>query len=172
MSGSTPIKCSKCKLAVVHRLVAGTMECTNCGKRTPINLGRSNTGAKFRNKSTRHGGHWYQSGLEGKVGADLQMALKGRIIQNVEWQVAIELSERGIWLANYKIDFKVTHNDGRIEWIEAKGAETERYRIIKRLMLLYLLDHPNDLYTVFKDQDTKEFYRNGRRVDTGMFWKR
>lgn len=171
MGQATPLRCKRCKKEVVHRLVAGMMECTNCGKRTIIKIGDSRP-TKFGSKATRHGGHWYQSGLEGRVGADLQLALKGKLIQNVEWQVAITLSERGIWLANYKIDFKVTHNDGAIEWIEAKGAETERFRIVKRLMLLYLLDHPTELYTVFKDENTKEFYRNGRRSDRGGFWKR
>lgn len=172
MSDATPIKCTGCKKEVVHRLTSGKMVCTNCGKLTAIKWGGGNSSAKFKNKSVQHGGHWYQSTLEGNVGADLQMALKGRIIKDVEWQVEIELSERGIWLANYKVDFKVIHNDNRVEWIEAKGVETERYRIVKRLMMLYLLDHPTETYTVFKDQDTKEFYRNGHRIDTGLFWKR
>lgn len=148
------------------------MVCTNCGKRTPVNLGGSKSPTKYRSKSTQHGGHWYQSGLEGRVGADLQMALRGKLIKNVEWQVVIRFEERGIWLANYKVDFKVTHNDNTIEWIEAKGAESERFRIIRRLMLLYQLDHPTEMYTVFKDHDTKEFYLNAHRTDVGRFWKR
>lgn len=101
----------------------------------------------------------------------LDLAVKGKLIKSYEWQVVIAITFAGIWIANYKCDFRIVHHDNSVEWVEAKGDETERFRIIRRLMLVYLLDHPKELYTIYKNDHQKEFFQNGKRISAGKFWK-
>lgn len=146
------------------------MLCTNCGKETPLTFSNPKR-SKYGSVRTFSGGRHYQSQLEARVGDMLDLAVKGKLIKSYEWQVVIAIYVSGVWIANYKCDFRVIHNDKSVEWIEAKGEETERFRIIRRLMLLYLQENPKELYTIYKNDHAKEFFQNGKRVSTGKFWK-
>jgi len=49
----------------------------------------------------------------------------------IEWEYEphIELTCGGKRVFTYKIDFKVTYGDGRIEYIEVKGFATDKWRL-------------------------------------------
>ena len=50
-------------------------------------------------------------------------------IKKVERQVKLSLDVNNFHICNYYIDFKVTHNDDTIEYIEVKGIETKDWKL-------------------------------------------
>lgn len=53
----------------------------------------------------------------------------------VEWrrQIKVPLHVNGVLIANYYCDFLVSFADGREEWHEVKGFETEVWRLKEKL---------------------------------------
>ena len=71
----------------------------------------------------------YHSKKEAGYAHQLEMRKASGDIKEVERQVKISLDVNGYHIANYYIDFVVTHNDGRREYIEVKGFETPEWRL-------------------------------------------
>jgi hypothetical protein len=95
----------------------------------------------------------YDSGFEGEVARELELRRKAGELAKVERQVKCELEINGVHIANYYVDFKVTHADGQVEWIEAKGLEGEVWRM-KWKMFVAIYWNDNDLFTVLKQNNT------------------
>ena len=88
---------------------------------------------KFRNIRQTYNGYSYASRLEARTAANLDMMKKAidkrQRVEKWERQHKIDLRVNGIHIANYFVDFKVWFTDGRIEFWESKGMETDVFRI-------------------------------------------
>lgn len=78
----------------------------------------------------------FPSKLEASVYQMLQLREKAGELKDIQRQASVTLSEARI---RYKADFSaiVVATGGKI-YIEAKGAETERFRMIKKLWAAYM----------------------------------
>ena len=79
---------------------------------------------KFGAKSTRYNGQYYPSQLEANKAVQLDWLLKAGEIKSWTSQHKWELYVQGKKICGYKIDFRVVHNDGTVDYIETKGAKT------------------------------------------------
>jgi hypothetical protein len=107
---------------------------------------------KFGAKRTEYQGYYYASKFEADVAQELDVRLKAGELTKVERQVRIPLEINGHHITNYYCDFRITHKDGSVELIEAKGIETQRFILIRKLMeAIYLEEHPEVTYTIVKN---------------------
>lgn len=90
--------------------------------------------SKYNNVSRHYNGRTYDSILEAKVAQELDWRKKAGEISEIIPQFKISLDVNGYHVCNYYCDFKVIKTDGSIEFVEAKGFETETYRLKKRLL--------------------------------------
>lgn len=86
-------------------------------------------GSKYGAKKQEYRGVSYHSKKEAGYAHDLAMRLSAGDIKDWQRQVKISLDVDGYHIANYYIDFVVTHNDDRLEYIEVKGFETPEWRL-------------------------------------------
>lgn len=132
------------------------------GRNTP--LGRKlakdhgiKPGSKLGNTRTECGGRIFDSRFEADVGAHLELWIRAGLIAAVDYQYTVEMwahDSRGDpkLRMNHKVDFRIQHNDGSYELLEAKGMETADWRWRRKwLEALWLPDHPDHRYTVVKD---------------------
>lgn len=91
---------------------------------------------KFNAKSTTYNGKWYASKLEASMAMELDWRVKaGEIEPDWRKQVKIELKVKGVFIANYYIDFIATRTkDGIKEYIETKGLEMDLWKMKWRLL--------------------------------------
>lgn len=89
----------------------------------------SRTGNKYNAKGQYYGGVFYDSTGEMEYAQKLDFRLKAKEIASWRRQVKIELKVCGIFIANYYMDFEVTHNDGSIELVEYKGMRTPLFEM-------------------------------------------
>lgn len=95
-------------------------------------------GGKHKYRATRVGN--FASKLEAAVYQMLRILEASGEIENIRTQVQVHLSDAKIL---YKPDFQVTNlKTGKEEWHEAKGIETDSWRIKRRLWMAY---GPGDL---------------------------
>jgi hypothetical protein len=66
----------------------------------------------------------FDSASEGNLYFDLKMQKRQGLITDFECQAKEELWAYGECVFNYYVDFKIIHNDGRIEFIEHKATGT------------------------------------------------
>ena len=85
--------------------------------------------SKFRNRIAVYRGQTYDSNFEADYAAELDLKRRGGLIKSWERQVNIPLMAWGKTICDYKVDFKVHHNDGSVEYIECKGKWTPEARI-------------------------------------------
>ena len=89
-------------------------------------------GNKYRNVRQTYNGHNYDSKMEAQVAFNLDTMKKavGREkVTNWERQYKISLDVNGVHIANYFIDFMVEFEDGRKEFWEVKGMETDLWKL-------------------------------------------
>ena len=79
---------------------------------------------KYGAKSTRYGGNYYPSQLEANKAFELDVLQKAGEIKAWSGQHKWNLYVNDYKICGYKIDFRVEHNDGWIDYIETKGART------------------------------------------------
>jgi len=79
---------------------------------------------KYNNQKTEYNGNKYDSKYESKVAQELDIRIAAKDIKSYERQKKISLDVNGYHICNYYVDFVVTHNDGRIEYLEAKSTAT------------------------------------------------
>lgn len=84
---------------------------------------------KYHNKKQEYGGHSYMSKLEADVAWQLDMRIKAHEVKSYKRQVHIPLKVNGVHICDYVIDFVVKRTDGITEYLEAKGFETEVWRL-------------------------------------------
>ena len=107
--------------------------------------------SKYHNSTKIYGGLTYDSIKEAQYAEDLDWRVKGKDIKSWERQIKIALDVNGYHICNYYVDFKITHNDGGIEYVEVKGFETEVWRLKWKLFeaLINEID-PGAEITVYK----------------------
>lgn len=84
---------------------------------------------KYHNKRQEYGGHSYMSKLEADIAWQLDMRIKAGEVESYKRQVKIPLTVKGKHICNYFIDFVVKCTDGTTEYLEAKGFETDVWRM-------------------------------------------
>ena len=105
---------------------------------------------KYGNQKTAGG---YDSKFEAKYGAHLDLLAKAGDIAGWDRQVTIDIDSpiTGKRICQYRVDFKVYHHDGSIEWIEVKGFATADWRLKEKLMNeIYIPQHDDESYVVVR----------------------
>jgi hypothetical protein len=105
---------------------------------------------KYKNAVTTVNGIKYDSKFESKVGQDLEIQKKAGEIKDFDRQIPVDLYVNGIKITRYIVDFRVEHNDGTIEWIEAKGFPTPEWKLKARIFEATVIEKSNgkERYTV------------------------
>lgn len=118
---------------------------------------RKKRGNKYQAKGRYYDGKWFDSTFELNVYQDLLWDQKAGNISKIERQVKIPLEVNGIRITNYYVDFRVTYPDGSVEYIEAKGFETQDWRI-KWNLFMAILDQidPGAKASVYKQSQSKK----------------
>lgn len=117
---------------------------------------------KYGAKKTEFNGHVYDSKFEASVAADLELRKKAKDIKDYDRQYKVEMwaydaNGKKAMKKSHKVDFRIHHNDGSYELLEAKGVETSDYKDRKRwLETFWLPFNPDHTYTVVKQ---KTYYR-------------
>ena len=148
-----PMKAAVCPECDSNRLIYGTgkLVCSNCGH--VIAKAKFN---KFGAKRTEFNGKSYDSKFEASLAQDLEMRKQAKDIKDYDTQYRIEATayrKNGLpaFTVRHKVDFRIHHNDGSYELMEAKGVETADYKHRRRFLEeLWLPDHPDHTYTVIK----------------------
>lgn len=104
-------------------------------------------GNKYKSVSTVYSGVQYHSKGEAGYAAELDLRLKAKDIKAWRRQVKVSLDVNGRHIANYFVDFVVTHLDDTEEYVEYKGFSTEVFRL-KRLLFEAL--YPDIRYTLLQ----------------------
>lgn len=107
-------------------------------------------GSKYGARSSTYNGIQYHSKLEAQYAIDLDLLKKAGEIEGWERQVKIPLDVNGFHIANYYVDFVVTHKNGIKEFVEVKGFETEVWRLKWKLFEALMSDKPDIKLTVQK----------------------
>ena len=87
---------------------------------------------KYSNVRQTYNGHNYDSKMEAEVANKLDIMKKAigkDKVKGWERQYKISLDVNGIHIANYFIDFMVIFYDGRKEFWEVKGMETDLWKL-------------------------------------------
>ena len=98
---------------------------------------------KYYNKRQEYGGHSYMSKLEADVAWQLDMRIKAGEVKSYDRQVKISLDVKGHHICNYIIDFVVHCTDGTTEYLEAKGFETDVWKMKWKLFEALYSDKKN-----------------------------
>lgn len=83
-------------------------------------------------------GKTYDSQLEKYVAEELEWLRREGTIESIQEQSTIRFKVNGHTITQNRVDFKVTCADGEVWYVEAKGKETDRYRLIKNLIIALL----------------------------------
>lgn len=157
MPVANSLTCPECS-GTRFRVTGRSIECTNCGWERP-----SNPTNKFGAKKTEYNGYKYDSKFEAGVAAELELRLKAKDIQSLEKQFKVEMwaynkDGKPVMKKTHKVDFRIRHNDGSYELIEAKGVETPDYKDRRNwLEKFWLPEHPDHTYTVVKQQSRRYY---------------
>lgn len=92
-----------------------------------------NPQTKYQSKRVKEAGYSFQSQLERDLFQHLSLLEKAGEIEGLKCQASVYLTEARIL---YKPDFEFTEN-GITVWAEAKGIETDVWRIKRRLWMHY-----------------------------------
>ena len=111
------------------------------------------SGNKYHAKSTEYGGVVYHSKLEAAYAEELDWRVHAKDIKSWDRQVKLPLKVNGMLIANYYLDFIVTHNNGTKEFVEVKGHETEVWKMKWKILeatFEEFKESPDDFLTVIK----------------------
>lgn len=114
-------------------------------RQTPLKRSRAILTRGRRNKygvsrdplSRTYNGEEYHSRLEARYAEALDLRMKAvgpYQIKSWRRQVPIKLIVNGMLVSTYIMDFVVTHMDGREEWVEVKGFDTDVWKIKFKLL--------------------------------------
>lgn len=125
------------------------------------------SGNKYSATSTQYEGITYHSKLEAGYAESLDMRVMAKDIKSWERQVKLDLKVNGIHITNYYIDFVVTHNDGKKEFVEVKGFETDVWRMKWKILEATFEDFketPDDFLTVVKQGSNFNWLQKGKKA--------
>lgn len=97
-------------------------------------MSNDRSGNKMNAKGQYYNGKFYHSTGERDYAIKLDLRKKANDIKEWDRQVKIELCLNGQFIANYYMDFLITHNDGSIELLEYKGLRTPLFEIKWQLL--------------------------------------
>jgi hypothetical protein len=155
MPSAQSLVCPECQ-GTRFRLGRGKVECTNCGWKES-----SNPTNKFGAKKTEFNGYKYDSKYEAGVAAELELRVTCKDIKAFDKQFKVEMwaydqNGKKAMKVSHKVDFRIHHNDGTFELLEAKGAETSDYQMRRRwLETFWLPFHLDYTYTVVKQHSRR-----------------
>lgn len=113
-------------------------------------------GNKYGAKKTIYNGRRYDSKLEARVAQELDLRMRAGEFTQIEPQYRIKLyvylpDGKRADLFTYICDFRCQKPDGSYLLVEAKGHETDLYRVKKRILdLVWLPEHLDHDYEVIK----------------------
>lgn len=152
------MKSAECPKCHSKRLLysAGKLNCTECGHM----IGRTfnKFGAK---RTTAMDGMTRDSKYEASVADELYTRKQAGDIKDYDSQYRVECwayREDGskAFVVKHKVDFRIHHNDGSFELLEAKGVETSDYKWRRKcLEELWLPIHKDHIYTVVKQRSRR-----------------
>ena len=105
---------------------------------------------KYGRVESEYGGITYHSKKEAAYAAELDLRVKAKDIKSWERQVKISLDFNGYHICNYYVDFKITHNDGSVEYVEVKGFQTSEWRLKWKMFEAKYGDLPDVKLTVVR----------------------
>lgn len=135
------------------RITGSKVECTNCGWKE-----RQATNKYGAKKQIAQDGIKRDSKFEADVADTLRLRKIGKDIKDYDSQFKVEMTchrPDGLiaFTVKHKVDFRIHHNDGSYELLEAKGVETEDYKWRRKFLEhIWLPMHPDYTYTVVKQQ--------------------
>lgn len=144
------LTCPECGLTR-FRVAYNKVECTNCGWTEKV--ASNKYGAK---RTTAKDGVKRDSKFEATNADMLALRVRAGDIKAYDSQFKVEIwiyREDGpkAFSVKHKVDFRIHHNDGSFELVEAKGVETADWKWRRRLLEeLWLPLHKDHIYTVVK----------------------
>ena len=111
---------------------------------------------KYSAKKTEYDGYKYDSKFEASVAQELDLRVRAKDIQAYDKQFKVEMwaydkNGKPAMKKSHKVDFRIHHNDGSYELLEAKGVETFDYKDRRRwLETFWLPENLDHSYTVVK----------------------
>lgn len=106
---------------------------------------------KYGNEPRMVDGIRYDSHLEARIASELDLRMKAGELKDIERQVTVDLYAHGEHICKYRVDFKITHADGMVEWIEVKGFETPEWRLKWKLFEAQMaVRHPDNKLTIIR----------------------
>jgi uncharacterized Zn finger protein (UPF0148 family) len=153
ISAAESLTCPECA-SKRFRVGQGKVVCTNCGWTEKTAAGNK-YGAK---RTLSRDGMKRDSKFEASQADELDLRKRGKDILDYESQYKVTMwiyREDGVraFKVEHKVDFRIHHNDGSFELLEAKGVETADWKWRRRLLEeLWLPLHKDHDYTVVKQQ--------------------
>jgi uncharacterized Zn finger protein (UPF0148 family) len=146
---------------------ADTLTCPECGgRRFRVNAGKVVcTNCDWTEKRGNKYGAKRQVALDGikrdskyeaAVADELRLRKLAKDIKDYDSQYKIEVwcyraDGTPAFKVSHKVDFRIHHNDGSYELLEAKGVETPDYQWRRKFLEnIWLPEHPDHTYTVVK----------------------
>jgi len=111
---------------------------------------------KYGAKRTEFNGKIYDSKFEASVATELETRKRAKEIKDYDTQYRVECwaycaDGTRAFVVKHKVDFRLHHNDGSFELLEAKGVETSDYKWRRKcLEELWLPLNKDHIYTVVK----------------------
>src|SRR5688572_27206452 len=106
---------------------------------------------KYGAKKQTYNGNKYDSTFEAKVAEELDWLLKSGELTEVKRQVKIPLMVNGRLIENYYCDFRTVDKHGEVKYVEAKGIETQHWKMKKKLFLALLPEiDPGAIFEMIK----------------------
>jgi hypothetical protein len=151
------MKTASCPQCQSTRLILGRgkLTCSNC------NHTIGTTFNKYGAKRTEFNGKIFDSKFEANIAQELHTRKLAKEIKDYETQYRIECwayREDGAkaFVVKHKVDFRVHHNDGSFELLEAKGLIIPDYKWRRKFLEeIWLPSHPDHIYTVIEQRSKR-----------------
>lgn len=98
-------------------------------------------GSKYKAVKQTYNGYSYDSKMEANYAAQLDLLIKAKEVERWDRQVKISIDINEVHICNYFMDFEVFYTDGRVEYHEVKGYETDVWKIKWKLAKALYPDH-------------------------------
>lgn len=99
----------------------------------------------LKTKKTADG---FDSKFERKKYIEIKAMLQRKEIKEFWWQYPIDLICNKRLVCQYIMDFVILHNNGKLEFLEAKGYELETWKLKWKMLHAMYGEHPNIILTV------------------------
>lgn len=94
-----------------------------------IKQGAGASKSKYKNKSSVYNNYAYDSAMEARYAAKLDLLVKAKKVKSYKRQHKLSIDIAGKHICNYYVDFMVELPNGFIEYHEVKGFETPEWKL-------------------------------------------